>query len=121
VRTASINVDYVAGHLVSMFFLKTNYLTKVLIHSFSDSAYCFLLNLVFILHKEIRKYISTYRLRLIYIVQASSINKLELTIIKYVEIYIMLESDMKVLPMINDVNAEKKAEPSVKKDSSKAV
>jgi hypothetical protein len=40
---------------------------------------------------------------------------------KYEEIYIMLESDKKVLPKTDDINAEKKAEPSVKKDSSKAV
>jgi hypothetical protein len=33
----------------------------------------------------------------------------------------MIESDKKVLPMINDVSADKKVEPSVKKDSSKAV
>ena len=33
----------------------------------------------------------------------------------------MIESDKKVLPTVNDVNAEKTAEPSVKKDSSKAV
>ena len=106
---------------MSMFLLKTNFLIKVLNHSFSDSAYCFLLNLVFILHNEIKKYISTYRLQLVYIVQAISINKLELTIKKYEEIYIMLESDKKVLPKTDDINAEKKTEPSVKKDSSKAV
>jgi hypothetical protein len=33
----------------------------------------------------------------------------------------MIESDKKVLPIVDDVNVEKKAEPSVKKDSSKAV
>ena len=73
------------------------------------------------LYKEIKKYISTYRLWLIYIVQAISINKLELTIIKYVEIYTMLESDKKVTPKVDDINAEKKVETSVKKDSSKTV
>jgi hypothetical protein len=40
---------------------------------------------------------------------------------KYEEIYIMIESDNKVTPKVDDINAEKKAEPSVKKDSSKAV
>jgi hypothetical protein len=33
----------------------------------------------------------------------------------------MIESDKKVLPTVNDVNVEKTAEPSSKKDSSKAV
>ncbi len=33
----------------------------------------------------------------------------------------MTESDKKVLPKADDINAEKKAETSVKKDSSKAV
>jgi hypothetical protein len=33
----------------------------------------------------------------------------------------MTGSDKKVLPKVDNVNAEKKAEPSVKKDSSKAV
>jgi hypothetical protein len=33
----------------------------------------------------------------------------------------MIESDKKVLPMVDGVNAEKTAEPGVKKDSSKAV
>ena len=33
----------------------------------------------------------------------------------------MTGSDKKVLPKVDYVNAEKKAEPSVKKDSSKAV
>ena len=33
----------------------------------------------------------------------------------------MTESDKKVIPKVDDINAEKKAEPSVKKDSSKAV
>ena len=33
----------------------------------------------------------------------------------------MIESDKKVLPTEDDVNAEKKSEPSVKEDSSKAV
>jgi hypothetical protein len=33
----------------------------------------------------------------------------------------MIESDKKVTPKVEVVNAEKKAEPSVKKDSSKAV
>jgi hypothetical protein len=33
----------------------------------------------------------------------------------------MIESNKKVAPKVEDVNAEKKAEPSVKKDSSKAV
>jgi hypothetical protein len=33
----------------------------------------------------------------------------------------MAESDIKVLPTVNEINAEKKAEPGVKKDSSKAV
>jgi hypothetical protein len=89
-------------------------------HSFSDSAYCFLLNMVFTLHTEIKKYIITYRLQLIYSVQVISINTPTLNIRKY-EGYIMIESDKKVLPMINDVSADKKVEPSVKKDSSKAV
>ena len=40
---------------------------------------------------------------------------------KYEEIYVMIESDKKVLPKADNVNAEKKAEPSVKKDSSKVV
>jgi hypothetical protein len=40
---------------------------------------------------------------------------------KFDEVYIMIESGKKVLPMVDDVNAEKKAEPNVKKDSSKAV
>jgi hypothetical protein len=48
-------------------------------------------------------------------------NKPALNIWKYKEIYIMIESYKKVLPMVDDVNAEKAAEPSVKKDSSKAV
>ena len=34
---------------------------------------------------------------------------------------LMTESDKKVLPKVDNVNAEMKAEPSVKKDSSKAV
>jgi hypothetical protein len=33
----------------------------------------------------------------------------------------MTESNKKVLPKVDNVNAENKAEPSVKKDSSKAV
>jgi hypothetical protein len=33
----------------------------------------------------------------------------------------MIESDKKVLPTVNDVDAEKTDKPSVKKDSSKAV
>jgi hypothetical protein len=33
----------------------------------------------------------------------------------------MIESDKKVLPMVDDFNAQKKADPCVKKDSSKAV
>lgn len=33
----------------------------------------------------------------------------------------MTGSDNKVTPKVDDINAEKKAEPSVKKDSSKAV
>ena len=33
----------------------------------------------------------------------------------------MIESDKKVLPKTDDINAEKKAEPSIKKDYSKAV
>ena len=33
----------------------------------------------------------------------------------------MTLSDKKVTPKADDINAEKKAEPSVKKDSSKAV
>jgi hypothetical protein len=33
----------------------------------------------------------------------------------------MVESDKKVLPIVDDVNAEKTTEPNVKKDSSKAV
>ena len=37
------------------------------------------------------------------------------------EIYIMIESDNKATPKTDNINAEKKAEPSVKKDSSKAV
>jgi hypothetical protein len=40
---------------------------------------------------------------------------------KYGGIYIMLESDKKVTPKVDDINSEKKAEPSFKKDSSKAV
>ena len=40
---------------------------------------------------------------------------------KYGGIYIMIESDKKVLPKADNVKAEKKAEPSIKKDSSKAV
>jgi hypothetical protein len=40
---------------------------------------------------------------------------------KYEGIYIMIESDNKVTPKVDDINTEKKAEPSVKKDSSKAV
>ena len=60
-------------------------------------------------------------LQLIYMVQAISINKSALNIRKYEEIYIMIESDNKATPKADDTNAEKKAEPSVKKDSSKAV
>jgi hypothetical protein len=60
-------------------------------------------------------------LQLIYIVQAIYINKPALNIRKYEEIYIMIESDKKVLPIVDDINAEETAEPSVKKDSSKAV
>ena len=77
--------------------------------------------MVFKHYKVIKKYISTYTLLFIYIVQANSINKPALNIGKYEELYIMIESDKKVLPMVDDVNAKKKAEPSVKKDSSKAV
>jgi hypothetical protein len=33
----------------------------------------------------------------------------------------MIESDNKSIPKSDDINAEKKSEPSVKKDSSKAV
>jgi hypothetical protein len=84
---------------------------------------CFLMPIksVYNHYKEIKKYISTYRLRHIYIVQAISINKLVFNIMKYEEIYIMIESNKKVTPKADDINAEKKAEPSVKKDSSKAV
>ena len=72
-------------------------------------------------YKKIKKYISTYTLQLIYMVQAISIIKPALNIRKYEEIYIMIESDNKATPKADDINAEKKAEPSVKKDSSKAV
>jgi hypothetical protein len=44
-----------------------------------------------------------------------------LNILEYEEIYIMIESNKKVTPTADDINAEKKAEPSVKEDSSKAV
>jgi hypothetical protein len=37
------------------------------------------------------------------------------------ELYIMIESNTKATPKADDINAEKKVEPSVKKDSSKAV
>ena len=37
---------------MSMFLLKTNSLTEILNHSFSDSAYCFLLNKVFKLFRS---------------------------------------------------------------------
>jgi hypothetical protein len=40
---------------------------------------------------------------------------------EYEEIYIMLESDKKVTPKVEDVKAEKKVETSVEKDSSKTV
>ena len=33
----------------------------------------------------------------------------------------MIESDKKATPKVEDINAERKADPSVKKDSSKAV
>jgi hypothetical protein len=57
----------------------------------------------------------------IYSVQAISINKPALNIMKYMELYIMIESNTKATPKADDINAEKKVEPSVKKDSSKAV
>jgi hypothetical protein len=60
-------------------------------------------------------------LQLIYMVQAIYTNKPALSIWEYKEIYTMIESDKKVLPMVDDVKAEKTAEPSIKKDSSKAV
>ena len=41
--------------------------------------------------------------------------------IKCEGIYTMLESENKSTPKADDINAEKKAEPGVKKDSSKAV
>jgi hypothetical protein len=79
------------------------------------------LNPVYKHYNEIKKYISTYTLQPIYIVQAISINKPALNIMKYEKIYIMIESDNKASPQADDINAEKKAEPSVKNDSSKAV
>jgi hypothetical protein len=77
--------------------------------------------LVFKHHNEIRKYIRTYRLRRIYIVQAITINKLALNIRKYEELYTMIESDNKATPKADDIDAEKKADSSIEKDSSKAV
>jgi hypothetical protein len=41
--------------------------------------------------------------------------------VTYDGVYIMIESDKKVLPKTDDINTEKKAEPSVKKDSTKGV
>ena len=123
-RNTFIASDYESRASCEYVLFKNEFWSEVLnhsIYSFLDSAPWYLLNLVFILHNEIKKYISTYRLWHIYSVQANSINKPALNIWKYKEIYIMIESYKKVLPMVDDVNAEKAAEPSVKKDSSKAV
>jgi hypothetical protein len=60
-------------------------------------------------------------LQLIYMVQAISINRSVLNIRKYGEVYILIESDKKVAPKVEDVSTEKEAEPSSKKDSSEAV
>jgi len=59
-------------------------------------------------------------LQLIYRIQEISINNPLLTIIRYIG-HIMVESDNKATLKADDISAEKKAEPSVKKDSSKAV
>ena len=40
---------------------------------------------------------------------------------KYEEIYIIIESDKKATPKADNINAEKKVESNVKKDSSKVV
>ncbi len=63
---------------------------------------------------KLQKYISTYRLQHIYIVNTITINKLEQYIKKYQEIYSMIKSDPKGLPKADDINAEKTAGPIVK-------
>jgi len=71
---------------------------------------------VTILSKEIKKCINTYRLQSIYIVQAITKYNPALNIMKYMEIYSMINSDSKVSPKDNNINAERKAEPVVKAD-----
>ena len=79
------------------------------------------------LSKEIKKYIGAYRLQSIYIVQVINTYKPILNMIKYIEIYSMINSNSKASPNADNVNAERKAEPvaqadCVKTDSStKAV
>ena len=71
------------------------------------------------LAKEIKKYINTYRLQSIYIVQAMNIYKPALNIMKYMGIYSMINSDSKVSPKADNVNAERKAEAVAQADCAK--
>lgn len=52
-----------------------------------------------------------------YILSVITINKTALNIMKYTNIYSIINSDSKVLPKENDVDAEKTDEPIVKTDS----
>jgi hypothetical protein len=52
-----------------------------------------------------------------YILSVITINKTALNIMKYTDIYSIINSDSKVLPKENDVDAEKTDEPIVKTDS----
>jgi hypothetical protein len=51
-----------------------------------------------------------------YILSVITINKTALNIMKYTDIYSIINSDSKVLPKENDVDAEKTDEPIVKTD-----
>ncbi len=52
-----------------------------------------------------------------YILSVITIDKTALNIMKYTDIYCIINSDSKVLPKENDVDAEKTDEPIVKTDS----
>ena len=52
-----------------------------------------------------------------YILSVITINKTALNIMKYTDIYSIINSDSQVLPKENDVDAEKTDEPIVKTDS----
>ena len=77
------------------------------------------LNLVVILYKEIKKYINTYRLQSIYIVQVITKYEPALNMIKYMALYSMINSDSKVSPKADNVHVERKAEAVTQADCAK--